>query len=175
MEFLEKQKEDALDGYVKRYQTKTGGQGIEIVCGIRMRKPPCFPEVTELKIGEHVEEIVIPNRMFPNVRKVISNSSSFLSGEYLIQKAGLKILLNTFCRRKSETINLLGVQKIGAFAFDGCESLDLQGTSHICDCDKNAFTGSAFEKQPFVNGVKMADSILVDVDKDADVIILPDE
>lgn len=175
MEFLEKQKENALDGYVKRYQTKTGGQGIEIVCGIRMRKPPCFPEVTELKIGEHVEEIVIPNRMFPNVRKVISNSSSFLSGEYLIQKAGLKILLNTFCRRKGETINLLGVQKIGAFAFDGCESLDLQGTSHICDCDKNAFTGSAFEKQPFVNGVKMADSILVDVDKDADVIILPDE
>ena len=51
MEFLEKQKEDALDGYVKRYQTKTGGQGIEIVCGIRMRKPPCFPEVTELKIS----------------------------------------------------------------------------------------------------------------------------
>ena len=32
-----------------------------------------------------------------------------------------------------------------------------------------------FWKQPFKNGVKMAGSILVDVDYDADEVILPDE
>ena len=38
-----------------------------------------------------------------------------------------------------------------------------------------AFDDSGFLKQPFKNGVKMAGSILVDVDYDADEVILPDE
>ena len=42
-------------------------------------------------------------------------------------------------------------------------------------CQKNAFTDSAFLEQPFINGVKMAGSIVAAIDYDADEVVFPDE
>ena len=42
------------------------------------------------------------------------------------------------------------------------------------DIEESAFVGSAFEAQSFVNGVKMVNYIVIDIDKDADKVILPD-
>lgn len=42
-----------------------------------------FPCVEELKIGRNIIDISIPNRMFPNVKNVMSKSSCFLDSKYL--------------------------------------------------------------------------------------------
>ena len=42
------------------------------------------------------------------------------------------------------------------------------------DIEPDAFAGSAFEQLPFVNGVKMANNIVIDIDKTAGEVIIPD-
>ena len=44
-----------------------------------------FSSVETLMIGRNVISIVIPNKMFPNIKHVESKSSSFLDGKYLIE------------------------------------------------------------------------------------------
>ena len=45
-----------------------------------------YPNVEELIIRDNVTSILIPNKMFPNVKKVSSKSKYFSSGKYLIKK-----------------------------------------------------------------------------------------
>lgn len=61
-------------------------------------------------------------------------------------------------------------------AFSGCESTNLTGAIDVYgdDIEPDAFAGSAFAKQPFVNGVKMAGNIVIDIDKTSEEIIIPD-
>ena len=54
-----------------------------------------FSSVEKLMIGRNVLSIIIPNKMFPNVKNVESKSSNFITGKYLIEKTGMR-LLNTF-------------------------------------------------------------------------------
>lgn len=63
-------------------------------------------------------------------------------------------------------------------AFSGCESTNLTSAFDACcgdDIEPDAFAGSAFAKQPFVNGVKMAGNIVIDIDKTSEEIIIPDD
>lgn len=48
-----------------------------------------FSSVENLMIGRNVLSIVIPNKMFPNVKNVESKSSNFMTGKYLIKKADI--------------------------------------------------------------------------------------
>lgn len=45
-----------------------------------------FPSVTTLVIGEEVDCISIPNKMFPNVRNIISYNRHFLNSDMLIMQ-----------------------------------------------------------------------------------------
>ena len=45
-----------------------------------------FPDVKTLVINNNVLMITIPNRMFPNVRKVVSHNTRFLNGRYLVSR-----------------------------------------------------------------------------------------
>ena len=45
-----------------------------------------YPNVEELIIRDNVTSISIPNRMFPNIKKVSSKSRYFSSGKYLIKR-----------------------------------------------------------------------------------------
>ena len=86
-------------------------------------------------------------------------------------------LLNVFFHDEDEEIDMTGINRIGEFAFHGCKSTKIVNTLNITNrnhIDSNAFTGSAFEDQPFVNGVKMAGLIVIDIDETADRIIIPD-
>lgn len=63
-------------------------------------------------------------------------------------------------------------------AFSGCESTNLTSAFDACcgdDIEPDAFAGSAFAKQPFINGVKMAGNIVIDIDKASEEIIIPDD
>ena len=138
-----------------------------------------FPDVEQLVINDCVEKISIWNKLFPNVRSIDSHSSDFASGEYLVEYTyamNMK-LLNVFFHDEDEEIDMTGISRIGEFAFHGCKSTKLVNTSNITNrnhIDSNAFTGSAFEDQPFVNGVKMAGLIVIDVDETADRVVIPD-
>lgn len=141
-----------------------------------------FPEVCVLNIKDsNVDDIVIPNSLFPNVKYVRSNSKYFQSENCLIKKdmtvpyGGEWVLTNSFCKDAGEIINVSWAKNIKAFAFSGCRSTNLiYDDTSLIHCDKDAFKNSAFEKQPFVNGVKMAGPIVIDIDESMDTIDLPD-
>lgn len=135
-----------------------------------------FPDVEELVIARNVMDISVPNSMFPNVKNINSNSPAFPTSRYLISHTGVHHLhlLNVFSVKKDECIYIPYVYKISDYAFSGCKSTNLF-VRHPIVCQENAFTDSAFLEQPFVNGVKMAGSIVAAIDYDADDVIFPDE
>ena len=133
-----------------------------------------FPDVEELVIARNVWDISVPNSMFPNVKNINSSSPVFPTSRYLISHTGVHHLLNVFGVEKNECVYIPYVCEISDYAFAGCKSTNLFVRRPIA-CQENAFTDSAFLEQPFVNGVKMAGSIVAAIDYDADEVIFPDE
>lgn len=128
-----------------------------------------FPEVEELVISEEVRLILIPNIMFPNVKKVVSYSDSFCTGRVLVDSS--KTLLNTFCKKEGEEIDLKGILKISDYAFSDCKSVNIKNTESVQLCKSNAFIGSAVKNQP--GSVKMAGSILAGLDYSEKTATIP--
>ena len=137
-----------------------------------------FPNVESLVIKSNVFEIRIPNTLFPNVKWVQSERDRFETGNCLVLNEGniFCTLLNTFCKKEGEMIKIDDITAIKNGAFSGCESTNLTGAIDVYgdDIEPDAFAGSAFAKQPFVNGVKMAGNIVIDIDKTSEEIIIPD-
>lgn len=137
-----------------------------------------FPNVESLVVKSNVFEIRIPNSLFPNVKWVQSERDRFETGNCLVLNEGniFCTLLNTFCKKEGEVIKIDDITAIKNGAFSGCESTNLTGAIDVyCDdIEPDAFAGSAFAKQPFVNGVKMAGNIVIDIDKTSEEIIIPD-
>lgn len=82
---------------------------------IRIDRKKCqkvFSSVEVLLIGRNVISIIIPNKMFPNVKKVKSKSSSFIDSKYLIERAGGK-LLNVFGQSEDAEIDFTLFNQIG--------------------------------------------------------------
>ena len=71
-----------------------------------------FPQIERIYIADSVMSIRIPNKMFPNVKEIISDSKSFQSGNLLIRKALGVCLFNTFCKKADELIDLNGVKQL---------------------------------------------------------------
>lgn len=136
-----------------------------------------FPDVKCLTIKKDVQRIEIPNTLFPNVKRVVSEDiRTFESGRYLVSKIGIggRTLKNVFCPAEDEVIKVPDVYYIGAYAFKDCKSTKISTPRYVL-CNENAFAGSAFMEQPFTLGVKMAGRILIDVDPTAEEIVFPDE
>lgn len=181
-----------LDAGVTRYHNREnkcdidldvepGVKMVEIFANLEMPdSDKCFPDVERLVIADGVYSIEIKNELFPNVKKVESHSNYFISHECLIKKVcnpSSMILLNTFCKDENDFITINQVDRIAKNAFHGCRCTNVRGTHNI-KCWKNveegAFDGSALIKQPFVNGLKLVDTIVIDIDYNQDEIILPD-
>lgn len=134
-----------------------------------------FPDVKCLTIKKDVQRIEIPNTLFPNVKRVVSEDlRNFESGRYLVSNMVRRTLKNVFCPAEDEVIEIPDVYYIGAYAFKDCKSTKISTRRYI-SCDKNAFAGSAFMERPFTLGVKMAGRILIDVDPTVEEVIFPDE
>ena len=140
----------------------------------RERCQKVFSSVEIMLIGRNVISIVIPNKMFPNIKHVESKSNSFINSKYLIERAGGK-LLNVFGQSEDAEIDFTLFNRIGSYAFEGCHATkvsDSEDTGFI-RINNNAFFGSGFMNQPFVNGIKCVGSLVVDVDETADEVIMP--
>lgn len=87
-----------------------------------------FPDVEKLVIDEEIFSIEIPNTLFPNVKFVVSKSYEFESGPYLVRNHFcFMTLMNTFCRKNGELIDLRGINSIEDYAFKGCNSINVAG------------------------------------------------
>lgn len=133
-----------------------------------------FPNIRKIYIENGVRGIKIKNSTFPNVEQVVSESSSFASGEMLIE-VGLYnqyTLINTFIKKPTDVLNLADITFIADHALDGC-------LARIKKIDKNiSVVSDAFKRyfkwnQPYVDGVKMIDSLIIDIDSTAEVITIP--
>lgn len=144
-----------------------------------------FPSVKTLVIGEEVECMSIPNEMFPNVRNIISYNRHFLNSDMLIRvdynifpdKNGKHTsiwLLNTFCKKPDEIINLKSVEFIDDYAFYGCQSTKVINEDCVRGGCQFAFFGSAFMGLEPVDGAYMAGSMIIDVDEDANELVIPE-
>lgn len=137
-----------------------------------------FSNVEKLIIGPAVDEININNETFSGVKYVDSKNTHYVSGRYLVYASSYRVILeNVFSPDENDVIDMSGINKIASYAFHGCKCtnlINLKTTFTWPDIEESAFVGSAFEAQPFVNGVKMVNYIVIDIDKDADKVILPD-
>ena len=172
--YIDKSIGTIIDMDVEDWVTK-----IELNSDVEMRD--CmkkFPNVEKLIIWPTVNKININNETFPGVKYVDSKNTYYISGKYLVDTSSYHaILKNVFSPNENDTIDMSGINKIASYAFHGCKCtnlINLKTTFTWRDIEESAFAGSAFEEQPFVNGVKMVNYIVIDIDKDADQIILPD-
>lgn len=138
-----------------------------------------FPSVEEICISPEVVNICIPNRMFPNVKNVKSNSKVFKSGKYLVVKSTLR-LLNAFGQSEDTPLDGSNFISINEYALDGCKShkfVNLFSGGKFTTYE-NSFTGSGFMEQPFANGLKafrtQYGTTILDIDENADIVILPE-
>lgn len=129
-----------------------------------------FPNVKKLVIGMLTQSVSIKNSLFPNVREVKSNTSSFKSGDMLVKQTegSGDVLLNTFCKKKDEKIDLKGIMIISDWAFDGCMSVNVLNEEEIRVCERYAFNNSALLMQPFTDGLRFAGRIIIDAEEGAD-------
>lgn len=167
---------DELTGEAIDIEVQPGIEYLILEYGLNIpESKKSFPEVKYLTIQKGVESIEIPNTLFPNVKRVISeNIRTFESGRYIVSSIGGRTLKNVFCPAEDEVIEVPDVYYIGAYAFKGCKSTKISARRYV-SCNENAFAGSAFMEQPFTLGVKMAGRILIDVDPTVKEVVFPDE
>lgn len=140
----------------------------------RERCQKVFSSVEIMLIGRNVISIVIPNKMFPNIKHVESKSNSFINSKYLIERAGGK-LLNAFGQSEDAEIDFTRFRRIGNYAFEGCKAKVAAGIykMRILAIQDAAFVGSGFLDKPFIGGIKCLGPFIIDIDETADEIILP--
>lgn len=138
-----------------------------------------FPNVTEIYIAKNVAAIEINNRMFPNCRKIISNNVNYRSGSILVKKdkaMDWNFLLNAFCLKKGEDVDLTGIDMIKSGAFSGCEIVEIKNVADLSQVEKYAFSDSDFcsDKNKAVGGFRMAGPIIVEMLPDLEEYEIPD-
>lgn len=101
-----------------------------------------FPDVRTLILDERAYDTEISNYMFPNVTNVIvqgpptpySRRTIVGRNGCLLNSTGSGIgykLLNTFCKKAGEKIDLKDVYSIEDYAFEGCMSTNVINTDDI--------------------------------------------
>lgn len=145
----------------KGFKNNTGINLRSVYIDIKNNK--VFPDVEELWLQKDVNVRSIPNAMFPNVRNVV-----YPDGVHP------QTFKNVFYSDENTVIDLSGYSLISANAFVGCKTTKLINTEGIVSCDEHAFDNSAFADAPFVKGVKMAGTIMYDVDEECEDVEIPE-
>ena len=133
-----------------------------------------------LFFGGRVTSAEISNYMFPNVTHITVQecSSKRYITKKLVGRNGCLMavatsakgniieykLLNTFCKKPGEEIDLKDVSSIEDYAFEGCMSTNVINTDDITTLSRKSFAGSAFHiGGDFTNGVKCFNRMIVDI------------
>lgn len=140
--------------------------------------PATFPNVTEIYITQNVAAIEINNRMFPNCRKVVSNNVNYRTGSMLVKEDKVlehNFLLNTFCLKKGEDVDLTGIGIIKSGAFSGCEIVEIKNIADLSQVERYAFSGSDFcsDKNQAVGGFRMVGPIIAGMLPDLEEYEIP--
>lgn len=143
-----------------------------------------FENVKRIHIGKNVYSIEMPNTVFPNVREVTSDRESFPAGRMLTERTSIgKIdlnkttLLNAFCLKPEESLDLSGIWGICTGALVGCCSKKVINSEQIEMVKKSDFLNESnicIEDRTATCGVRMAGSIVVDISDSKDYIIPED-
>lgn len=138
-----------------------------------------FPNVTEIYIARNVAAIEINNKMFPNCRKVVSNNVNYRSGSMLVKEdkaMDSNFLLNTFCLKKGEDVDLTGIDIIKSGAFSGCEIVEIKNIADISQVENYAFSDSDFcsDKNKAIGGFQMAGPIIIGMLPNLEEYEIPD-
>lgn len=98
-------------------------ESITLVLDIRLKGiEQTFPDVKTLIIEDDIGAIHIDNRMFPNVNHIISNNKRYINDVPMLiaQSDEPGYLMNAFCIKRGETVDLRNVKYICNGAFSGC-------------------------------------------------------
>lgn len=136
-----------------------------------------FPNVESLIIGEHVQNIVIRNTLFPNVKNVVSYSPFYISSKYLVRKNhSVNIIENIFCQDSDSVIDLDGITSVETHAFDDCKATEIindEDVSYLMLSPGRKPNSAFFNKKPPKNGYIAIGNTLISVDEKADHLDIP--
>ena len=128
-----------------------------------------FPNVRKIYIDKNVRGIQMNNQLFPNVEEIISDNDTYrCAGDGMLMRiTGKKTgtLINTFCKKPGEPIDMKGVVAIGSMAFAGCKSANFVNMKfEDISCDVDAFKGyEGVGDLPVVEGVHMLGNMVMEV------------
>lgn len=128
-----------------------------------------FPNVRKIYIGKNVRGIQINNQLFPNVEEIISDNDTYrCTGTGMLMRiAGKKTgtLINTFCKKPGEPMDMKNVVAITSMAFAGCKSANFINMKfEDISCDVDAFKGyEGIGDLPVVEGVHMLGNMVMEV------------
>ena len=84
-------------------------------------------------------------------------------------------LLNSFCLLENEVLDVTEIDVLEQYAICGCLTDKIKGSEHIHTFYDSTFEESAFLTNDYIDGCKMAGSLLLDVDENNENIIIPDD
>lgn len=124
-----------------------------------------FPNVKRIRLLKDIEfymnPIRISNFMFPNVRQVISLSDRFANRKTLQMRTGRgNVLLNSFCIKENENLDLEGVSEIRPYALEGCITAKVINANELNKIWPTALKGTFFDMQNSADAI-LFDDILV--------------
>ena len=174
---------------VRYYVDVSSNTCIDIICDDENAEEVCFDEgfdkveiklksagqldnIKRIYIGESIKLINIPNKVFPNVREVKSDNERYVSGTMLVEKRNYYtvssdrlILLNSFCLREDEVLDLKGIAALDENALTRCSAGTVINTEDVRRVDKAAFSRSNIPTRelPEEYNVSMVGTIITDV------------
>lgn len=128
-----------------------------------------FPNVRKIYIGKNVRGIQMNNQLFPNVEEIISDNDTYrCTGTGMLMRiTGKKTgtLINTFCKKPGEPMDMKNVVAIASMAFAGCKSANFINMKfEDISCDVDAFKGyEGIGDLPVVEGVHMLGNMVMEV------------
>lgn len=138
-----------------------------------------FPDVRTLIIEDDVGAIHIDNRMFPNVRHIISNNKLYANDVPMLitQKNEPGYVRNVFCIKQEETVDLCNAEYICNGAFSECCVSKVINSDSIWGCEENAFKDCKFlfDDEEYTDGIVKFGKVIVSIKPGLAKLNIPDD
>ena len=128
-----------------------------------------FPNVRRIYIDKNVRGIQMNNQLFPNVEEIVSDNDTYKNtGAGMLMRITSKntgTLINAFCKKPGEPMDMKNVVAIASMAFAGCKSANFINMKfEDISCDFDAFKGyEGVGNLPVVEGVHMLGNMVMEV------------
>lgn len=128
-----------------------------------------FPNVRRIYIDKNVRGIQMNNQLFPNVEEIVSDNDTYKNtGAGMLMRITGKntgTLINAFCKKPGEPMDMKNVVAIASMAFAGCKSANFINMKfEDISYDVDAFKGyEGVGDLPVVEGVHMLGNMVMEV------------